>query len=92
MAKINEESRHLDMMRHPERWPQSFLLPLQHRTRREPDGTMGLLGFMVEDTEKRQAKPRVYIGLMYEAVNLHLLPFEDYPDLDAVVANGWEVN
>lgn len=85
------ESQHLDMMRHPERWPHP-LLPLKHRSRTEPDCNMGLLGFMFEDTRKGEAAPRVYIGCMYFAARAAELPVEDYPDLESVVRAGWEVN
>jgi hypothetical protein len=82
------------MMQHAERWP-ALVLPLKHRTRTEPDGRFGLLGFMIEDPERRQARPRVYEGCMYfhqMGMKLEDLPVKDYPDLEAVVADGWEVN
>jgi hypothetical protein len=93
----DDEAMHLDMMRHPERWSAmgGFILPLQHRTRKEPDQPgMNLLGFMFEDTEKRQARPRVYVGCMYflDGKNLDTFPTEEYSDLEAVVRAGWEVN
>jgi hypothetical protein len=61
----------------------------------EPDTpTMGLLGFMFEDQEKKQARPTVYVGCMYflDGKNLDSFPKEDYPNLEAVVRAGWEVN
>ena len=82
------------MMRHPERWP-NFLLPLKHRSRQEPDSSMGLLGFMLEDIVTRQAAPKVYVGCIYFQTmgkRFEDLPMEEYADLEAVVAAGWEVN
>jgi hypothetical protein len=88
------ESDHLEMMKHPERWP-SMVLPLKHRSRREATCSMGLLGFMLEDQNKRQAAPKVYVGSIffhYEGKRFEDLPTEEYASLDAVVAAGWEVN
>jgi hypothetical protein len=82
------------MMRHPERWP-SMVLPLKHRSRQEANFPMGLLGFMLEDQDKRQAAPKVYVGSIfyhYEGKRFEDLPIEQYATLDAVVAAGWEVN
>ena len=89
------ESHHVAMMRDANRWPCWPLLPLQHATRREPDGCMHLLGFMCESGMSGAAAPRVYVGSIYfrtEGKRLQDLPVEDYPDLDAVVRAGWRVN
>lgn len=89
------ETAHLDMMRDANRWPCWPLLPMQHATRREPDGCMNLLGFMCEDGFTGKAAPRVYVGSIYfrtEGRRLEDLPVEDYPDLQAVVNAGWKVN
>lgn len=88
------EQDHLDMMRHPERWPQSLVLPLRHRTRTDGDGH-GLLGFMFEDYAKREAAPKVYVGLIFfRSMGLRLrdLPVEEFPSLEAVIAAGWRVD
>jgi hypothetical protein len=95
MSALHAETDHLEMMRRPERWPQVFILPLQHKTRREPDGSMRLLGFMTLDVLTGQAVPKVYVGLIYYrsmGLKLEDMPVEEYADLDAVVAAGWEVN
>ena len=84
--------KHLEMMRHPERWPQ-VILPLKHRTRKEPDGNLGLLGFLCEDPRKREAAPKVYVGCIYFELmgkKAEDLAVEEYADLSAVVAAGWE--
>ena len=76
------------MMRHPERWP-NLVLPLKHRTRMDEDGRMRLLGFLCN------AEPVVYIGTIFAlglGLNIGDLGVERYPDLAAVVANGWEVD
>ena len=52
------EATHLEMMRRPERWPHWPVLPLQHKTRREPDGSMRLLGFMLADATGKGRRPR----------------------------------
>lgn len=90
------ETDDLEMMRNANRWPCWPLLPLRHATRREPDGSMHLLGFMCEENGMTgQAAPRVYVGSIYfqsEGKKLEDLPVEDYPYLDAVVRAGWRVN
>ena len=89
------ETKHLEMMKHPERWSSmnGFVLPLKHRTRTDEDGTR-LLGFMFEDPKTHQALPRVYIGIIFFLTTRKLDQFkrEDYTSLDEVVRNGWEVD
>lgn len=90
------EAAHLEMMRDANRWPVWPLLPVQHVSRKEPDGCgMNLLGFMCEAGMTGQAAPKVYVGSMYfrtEGKRLEELPVEDYPNLEAVIAAGWRVN
>jgi hypothetical protein len=93
VPKYNEV-KHLEMMRHPERWPLP-VLPLRHRSHTERDGQFGLLGFMFQDPQLGQADPKVYVGCIYfhqMGIKLEDLPVKEYPDLEAVVAAGWEVN
>jgi len=50
---------------------------------------------MFEDMQKGEAAAKVYVGCIYFAQmgrKLADLPVEDYKDLAAVVAAGWEVD
>lgn len=87
---------HLKMMRDPNRWPCWPLLPLHHRTRAAKDGSGGReLGFLVEAGMRGEAAPKVYIGLIQFGLmgqRLSELPTEEFPTLEALVDDGWEVD
>lgn len=94
--EVNREQRDLEMMRDVARWSMGggFVLPLQHATRREPDNTIRLLGFMLAEPDLRAASPVVYIGCTYDIGRRPLESFqvETYQSLEEVIAAGWRVN
>lgn len=87
----------LDMMRHPDRWPQWPCLPLKHVSKRDETG-FPLLGYLVERVPwmDASADPDV-LDLRWVDLPLHAerpKPLLDYPraDLEALVADGWVVD
>ena len=93
---MQTENASLQMMQDASRWPVWPLLPLRHRSRRAQDGSgFHEMGFLIEDGCTGKAAPKVYIGLIFfQSMGLKLsdLPVEEYPTLEALVADGWEVN
>ena len=75
----------LAMMRDSNRWPLWPRLPVK---RPKGDGQMPELGVMLHDRGK--AAPRIYLASVYE--DLSKVAVKEYASLEAVVADGWQVD
>lgn len=82
----------LEMMRQPERWPWTTVLPLARRT---PEGKK--LGFLWQPSMRISCpppEPVVYLGDMFSASGKEVTELDKqvYASLEAVVDDGWEVD
>jgi hypothetical protein len=82
---LNPRGRDLKMMRTPEDWPVWPRLPLK---RRQGGGQPPELGFLVAIAEWRT---RVFFDDMFAPITDDTR-CKDYPDLEAIVADGWIVD
>lgn len=86
------------MMKTPDLWPHGVFLPLMHSREKDPDAPMfGLAGIMI--SAPGFPRTRVWLINMFDVRRYALLagaevdvPYRDYPCIEAIAADGWEVN
>lgn len=76
-----------EMILSPSRWPCWPLLPLKRRTRDANDPECGFI------CATNQASKRVFLGNIFTAKgDMKSTKFLDYSDVDALLADGWQVD
>lgn len=81
----------LDMMRDPNRWPHTTMLPLIKRTK----GAWPETGFLYQPSMQVNCpspEPVVYLGNMFEGARPADREKVTYASFEAIIADGWEVD
>jgi hypothetical protein len=98
MMPEHTAEEHADMMAHPERWPLVTVLPLKRRSVRDESG-FPQPGFLYQPDVRSAITPApdpvVYLGNVYNTRDLLIGPHPKqlrYDSLEAIVADGWEVD
>ena len=83
MEHTREE--HIEMLKHPERWPHVIFLPLKR-------GKMSDKGFEGVIFRRSDLKWRVYLLNMIDLPHISRAEFIEYDSPEAVIDAGWEVD
>lgn len=87
MAHTLDEER--DMICHPLKWPM-IVLPLKRHNPFKPGNHAVFIPPLSVEVVEPDAPIKIHIGNMYE--KLSELPEKTYPNVDALLADGWRVD
>ena len=78
-----------DLIESPERWPYRPYLPLK---RMKDDGSFPDNSILIEGEGLRVFKCGILVAVDLPTKTVRLFPCSDYEDVDALLADGWQVD